>query len=173
MANRKPICVGICGYKKSGKTTLIEQMLEVLIAEGLSVGIIKHHNEPVEADTPGTDTYRFFQAGADVVGYDGQTLSLHRHQAEAFSLAEELALFGTKTNLVLVEGFKESAIPKIWLLREGESEAPVSVGNVLASLEGSPERLPQALQVIRECLEQHSRNQIKDLSPRSSRRTRR
>ena len=152
MANRNPISVGICGYKKSGKTMLIEQLLEVLIAEGLSVGVIKHHNEPVEADTLGTDTYRFYQAGADVVGYDGQSLFLQRHQAEGFDLAEELALFCKKTDLVLVEGFKESAIPKIWLLREGESEAPVAVENVLAALDGSPERLPKALMVIRECM---------------------
>ena len=133
MANRKPICVGVCGYKKSGKTTLIEQLLEALIAEGLSVGVIKHHNEPVEADTPGTDTYRFFQAGADVVGYDGRSLFMQRHQAKGFSLDQELALFRKKTDLVLVEGFKESAIPKIWLLREEESKAPVTVGNVLAA----------------------------------------
>ena len=153
MANRKPICVGICGYKKSGKTMLIEQLLEVLIAEGLSAGVIKHHNEPVEADIPGTDTYRFFQAGADVVGYDGQSLFLRRHQAEGFSLDEELGLFCKKADLVLVEGFKESAIPKIWLLREGESVAPEAVPNVLAALDGSKERLPKALQVVRELIQ--------------------
>ena len=153
MANRKPICVGVCGYKKSGKTTLIEQLLDVLIAEGLSIGVIKHHNEPVEADTPGTDTYRFFQAGADVVGYDGQTLSLHRHQAEEFSLAEELALFCKKTDLVLVEGFKESTIPKIWLLREGESAAPAVVQHVLAVLDLSKDRLPKTLEVLRDLIQ--------------------
>jgi len=153
MAKRKPICVGICGYKKSGKTMLIEQLLEVLIAEGLSAGVVKHHNEPVEADIPGTDTYRFFQAGADVVGYDGQSLFLRRHQAEGFSLAEEMGLFCKKTDLVLVEGFKESAIPKIWLLREGESAAPAAVEQVLAVLEESKERLPKALEVIRELMQ--------------------
>lgn len=153
MANRNPICVGICGYKKSGKTTLIEQLLEVLIAEGFSVGVIKHHNEPVETDIPGTDTYRFFQAGADVVGYDGQSLFLRKHQAEEFILAEELGLFCKKTDLVLVEGFKESAIPKIWLLSEGESDAPSAVEHVLAALDGSKERLPKALQVIRELIQ--------------------
>ena len=149
MANRKPICVGICGYKKSGKTTLIEQLLSALISEGLSVGVIKHHNEPVEADSAGTDTHRFFQAGADVAGYDGQSLFLRRHQAEGFSLDQEMGLFGRTTDLVLVEGFKESVIPKIWLLREGETEAPAAVPNVLAALDGSNERLPKALQVIR------------------------
>jgi molybdopterin-guanine dinucleotide biosynthesis protein B len=148
MAKAVPICVGVCGYKKSGKTTLIEQLLNVLAAEGVSVGVIKHHNEPVEADMMGTDTYRFFQAGANVIGYDGQSLFLRRHQGEGFSLGEELALFGKKTDLVLVEGFKESAIPKIWLLREGETEAPAAVENVLAVLDGSEERLPKALRVI-------------------------
>jgi len=153
MSKRKPICVGICGYKKSGKTVLIEQLLEVLIAEGLSVGVVKHHNEPVEADTPGTDTYRFFQAGADVVGYDGKTLSLHRHQTGEFNLAEELGFLVNKKDLVLVEGFKKSAIPKIWLLREGETEAPKAVEQVLAVLEESKERLPKALEVIRELMQ--------------------
>jgi molybdopterin-guanine dinucleotide biosynthesis protein MobB len=156
MAKAAPICVGICGYKKSGKTTLIEQLLDVLMAEGLSVGVIKHHNEPVEADIPGTDTHRFFQAGADVIGYDGRSLFLRRHQAEGFSLDQELALFGKKTDLVLVEGFKESAIPKIWLLREGETEAPATVEKVLAALDESEERLPKALEVIRECMKNSS-----------------
>ena len=152
MANRKPICVGICGYKKSGKTALIEQLLEALIAEGLSVGVIKHHNEPVETDSPGTDTYRFFQAGADVAGYDGQSLFLRRHRSKGFDPAEEMGLFGKTTDLVLVEGFKESAIPKIWLLREGESAAPSAVEHVLATLDGSKERLPKALAVTRELI---------------------
>lgn len=150
MATRKSMCVGICGYKKSGKTTLIEKLLKALIADGFSVGVIKHHNEPVVADTPGTDTYRFFHAGADVIGYDGISLSLQFHQDQAFSITDALGLFGKKTDLVLAEGFKDSEIPKIWLLREGETEAPDSVEGVLETLDGSRERFPKALSAIRQ-----------------------
>jgi molybdopterin-guanine dinucleotide biosynthesis adapter protein len=152
MEERKPICVGICGYKKSGKTMLIEQLLDVLIAEGLSVGVVKHHNEPVEADTPGTDTYRFYQSGADVVGCDEQSIYLRRRE-KSITLDQAFTFLGPHYDLILVEGFKESEIPKLWLLREGETEAPASVRNILAALDGSNERLTNALQVIREYIQ--------------------
>ena len=152
MEERKPICVGICGYKKSGKTMLIEQLLGVLIGEGLSVGVVKHHNEPVETDTPGTDTHRFYLSGADVVGCDAQSIYLRRRENH-ITLDQALPFLGPHHDLILAEGFKESEVPKLWLLREGETEAPASVRNVLVALDGSKERLTNALQVIRDYIQ--------------------
>ena len=56
-----------CGFKNSGKTTLIEGVIPLLRARGLSVAVVKHDAHGVQFDRPGKDSDRFFRAGADVV----------------------------------------------------------------------------------------------------------
>ena len=55
--------LGISGYKKSGKSSLIESLVRTLTQQGLRIGVIKHQNETVQPDQPGSDTDRFSRAG--------------------------------------------------------------------------------------------------------------
>jgi molybdopterin-guanine dinucleotide biosynthesis protein A/molybdopterin-guanine dinucleotide biosynthesis protein len=57
---------GICGHHESGKTTLIEQLLPRLLAQGISVAVAKVHGSRIEVDRPGKDSDRLYRAGADV-----------------------------------------------------------------------------------------------------------
>ena len=142
--------LAICGFKKSGKTSLIETLLLELIPKGLRLGVIKRQNEPVQTDQPGSDTFRFFQAGASVLGFDGTSTFLKQKQSLPFSLDQALEQLGSNFDLILIEGFKKSDAPKIWLLRDGETTSPEGITNVLATFTLSDDRTQRVLKLIRE-----------------------
>ena len=58
------LILAVSGVKNSGKTTLIASLLSKLKQKGLKAAVIKHDGHEFEADIPGTDTWRFGEAGA-------------------------------------------------------------------------------------------------------------
>ncbi|MGG1880565.1 molybdopterin-guanine dinucleotide biosynthesis protein B [Paenibacillus cisolokensis] len=108
--------VQLCGYKNSGKTTLLAAVIRQLKARGVRLAVIKHDAHQFEMDHPGTDTDRFREAGADAVAITspGRTAVL----MEAETPLETLIGAFRDVDLVLVEGFKQAAYPKLVLLRD-------------------------------------------------------
>ena len=141
--------LAVCGFKKSGKTSLIESLLQELIPKGLRLGVIKRQNEPVQTDQPGSDTFRFFQAGASVLGFDGVSTFVKQKQPPPFPLDQAVQRLGKDFDLILIEGFKESDAPKVWLLRDGETTHPKGITNILATLTLSENRPQRVLKLIR------------------------
>jgi len=149
MKQIKPVVLGVCGFKKSGKTTLIEQLLLELNRRPLRLAVIKHQNEPIVViDQPGTDTHRFFNAGAAVLGWDNHSLFIHRRQSPPPTLDQLLSLLGDDFDLILIEGFKHSPHPKIFLLRPGETQPPPDVTTILAVLNPHDDRLSRSLALL-------------------------
>ncbi len=110
--------ISIVGYKKSGKTTLVEQLVRALKKYG-SVGTIKHLHEHT-INKPDTDTWKHARAGADVVvAVSPNELVKFSRDNHLTSALDELANSGM--DFAVVEGFKESRLPKIAL---GEVDAP-------------------------------------------------
>lgn len=164
--------IAISGYKKSGKTTLIESLVPVLRGQGLRVGVIKHQNETVEPERPGSDTDRFRSAGAAVIGYDGQSIfwqaassPLQVESAGALSrystdnpegadqiLSELIRRLEGEVDLILIEGFKKSSADKIWLLQEGKEKPPAEITNSIQTLPWGEDRLPAALGIVEKYL---------------------
>jgi len=104
--------ISVVGYKKSGKTTLSVELVKRLKEYG-KVGTVKHlaHHSFSPA---GTDTRRHFDAGAEIsVGLgEDELLTLKK----TISLEEVLLEFESKgIDFVIVEGFKDSSLPKIAL----------------------------------------------------------
>ena len=107
--------MGFAGWSGSGKTTLVEQVIGVLSARGLVVSLDKHAHHSFDIDHAGKDSWRHRQAGcSEVMVSSAQRWSLTRELrgAPEATLDELLARLGP-CDLVLVEGFKRAAIPKI------------------------------------------------------------
>ncbi len=59
--------IHLVGRQNHGKTTLLVELIEELTRRGIRVGTIKHTSHVHELDTPGKDSFRHRQAGADPV----------------------------------------------------------------------------------------------------------
>jgi molybdopterin-guanine dinucleotide biosynthesis protein B len=124
---RSPRVFGFTGTSGSGKTTLVEQVIPRLIARGWKVSLIKHAHHGFDLDTPGKDSYRHRQAGCGevMVTCGSRWALMHELREEAEpTLAQHLARFAP-CDLVLVEGFKQEAIPKIEVYRAANGKAPL------------------------------------------------
>ena len=116
--------------KNSGKTTVIEKLIPALTARGLAVACIKHDGHRFEPDRPGSDSFRHLNAGAyGAAVFDGEKFQIvKRMPVEEHVL---LALF-PEADLVLLEGFKHSAWPKVEVVRSAVSDACVCREGLLA-----------------------------------------
>ena len=110
---------GLAGWSGAGKTTLAEQLITELTAQGLNMATIKHAHHEFDADTPGKDSWRHRQAGAAQVLVSSAIRSAHfvEHQAEEPGL-EQLLAWLQPCDLVLIEGFKREAVPKLEIFRK-------------------------------------------------------
>ncbi len=116
--------LGITGRSGSGKTTLLEKLLAELVNRGYRVGVVKHTFHAVETDREGTDTRRFWEAGAAcAVLVSPDRVMQVRREAEA---PLEAVLAGIQAvDLILVEGYKRSALEKIEVVRRACDPVPI------------------------------------------------
>jgi molybdopterin-guanine dinucleotide biosynthesis protein B len=111
---------GFAGWSGSGKTTLVEALIPRFVARGMRVSLVKHAHHDFEIDQPGKDSYRHRMAGCDevlVTSARRYALIGELRGAPELSLADALARL-SPCDLVLVEGFKRAAIPKLEVWRE-------------------------------------------------------
>lgn len=115
---------GFAGYSGSGKTTLIEKLIPLFTARGLRVALIKHAHHAFDVDQPGKDSYRHRQAGCGEVLVTSSRRWVLMHElrgAPEPGLGEHLEHL-SPCDLVLVEGYKREAIPKLELYRASVGE---------------------------------------------------
>ena len=118
-----PPVFGVVGWKNSGKTTLMVGLIRELSRRGFAVSVVKHAHAKFEIDHEGRDSFKMREAGARQV-----TLSSPRRFAVMRELGgapemtfEELLPYAGDCDLILVEGYKREAFPKIEIRREGAS----------------------------------------------------
>ena len=122
----RPI-ISIVGRAESGKTTLLESLIVELRQRGYKVAVIKHAGEDFELDKPNKDTWRFNQAGSEVVVISSPRKIAVMKQVERDLSPRELSLLiGWDYDLILVEGFKKSSHPKIEVHRREQGSELVS-----------------------------------------------
>lgn len=111
--------LGIVGWSGSGKTTLIERLLPHLGRYGMRVSVIKQSHHAIETDQPGKDSWRHRQAGAHEVllSTPYRWVLTHELRAEPQPGLDELLARLAPCDLVLVEGYKLAAHPKLEVWR--------------------------------------------------------
>ena len=110
---------GVIGWKNSGKTGLMERLVTDITQRGVSVSTVKHVHHDVDLDQPGKDTFRHRQAGArEVVLASADRFALMvEHRGPEPELPAILARLAP-VDLVLVEGYKRDAHPKLEVWRK-------------------------------------------------------
>ncbi len=126
--------VSIVGRSGSGKTMLMEQLIAEFKGRGYRVAALKHTRRPVEIDTPGKDSWRFSQAGSDAVFVSSPgRLAFTKSTDHDLDMQEVMDILGPRFDLILAEGFKEGATPKIEVhRREFGAELLCSPGDLAA-----------------------------------------
>jgi molybdopterin-guanine dinucleotide biosynthesis adapter protein len=134
--------IGFSGYSGSGKTTLIERLLPRLVAKGLRVSVLKQSHHDIDLDTPGKDSWRHRQAGAHEVllATPARWMLVHESRgAPTPDLATQLACL-SPCDLVLVEGFRHDALPKLEVHRvaQGKPWLHTEDSHILAVVSDTP-----------------------------------
>lgn len=121
MPNDTPPVLGFAAFSGTGKTQLLAHLIPRLKSQGLNIGVIKHSHHDFEIDHPGKDSFRLRAAGATQV----MLVSPYRRAViteftppREINLSDQIAAFPFDgLDLILVEGFRDEAYPKIELHR--------------------------------------------------------
>ncbi|HDR2473909.1 molybdopterin-guanine dinucleotide biosynthesis protein MobB [Enterobacter soli] len=113
--------LAISAWSGTGKTTLLKKLIPALCDKGIRPGLIKHTHHNMDVDKPGKDSYELRKAGAaQTMVASSQRWALMTETPDEAPL--DLAYLVSRMDhslldLVLVEGFKHEAVPKILLFR--------------------------------------------------------
>ncbi len=130
--------ISFAGPSGSGKTELLCGLLGWLKAQGLKVAVLKHSHKPNLGDD-GKDTGKFRRAGAQVVALAGPgLLQVSRFFPDEPPLAAALAALTPEVDLVLVEGYKSAALPKIAFVGRGLEPVLPDLSRVVALVSRDP-----------------------------------
>lgn len=119
--------IGLAGWSGAGKTTLLAKLIPTLRARSLRVATIKHAHHAFDVDQPGKDSHLHRMAGAGevIVSSSRRWVQIHEvGDGPETTLAQLLARL-SPCDLVLVEGFKREAHPKIEVFREANDRPPL------------------------------------------------
>lgn len=110
---------GFAGWSGSGKTTLVERLIPVLVGRGLKLALVKHAHHEFDIDQPGKDSHRHRMAGAtEVLVTSSRRWALMHELRDAPELTLDQAIARlSPCDLVLVEGYKRAALPKLEIHR--------------------------------------------------------
>jgi molybdopterin-guanine dinucleotide biosynthesis protein B len=111
--------IGIAGWSGAGKTTLLTRVIPRLRARGLRVSTIKHAHHAFDVDQPGKDSHTHREAGATevLVSSANRWALMHELREHREWTLDALLEKLTPVDLVLVEGFKTQAHPKLEVYR--------------------------------------------------------
>ena len=139
--------IGIAGYSGSGKTTLIEKVIPLLVKAGLRVSLIKHAHHEFDLDHPGKDSHRHRMAGATevLITSSNRWALMHELRGTAEPTLEEQLKHLAPCDVVIVEGWKHHAMPKIEVHRKLSEKPLLFIEDASVIAVASDESLATAL----------------------------
>ena len=133
---------GITGWKNSGKTTLVAQLVKHFTNQGMTVSTVKHAHCDFDIDREGSDSHSHRRAGAKQVllSSNARWALMNELLDEAEPELDELLTNLAPVDIVIVEGFKMGMQPKIQVVRSSNSPdvLPAEAQPVVAIASDSP-----------------------------------
>ncbi|MBN2529137.1 MAG: molybdopterin-guanine dinucleotide biosynthesis protein B [Deltaproteobacteria bacterium] len=137
--------LGICGYSGAGKTTLIEAMVQKQSSLSRRICVLKHDVHPLSVDVKGKDSFRIFEAGADVHLQNVTQSFFREHGDGQHSVIETIQMLAPRYDGFLLEGHKQTNIPhKIWLQHPESRDVPEAPFGFVRVLDRNAQRLEAA-----------------------------
>ena len=138
--------IGLAGWSGSGKTTLVTALVPLLIARGYAVSTIKHAHHNFDVDKPGKDSHVHREAGAHevLIASDQRWALMHELRGVAEPVLQDLVAHLEPVDLVLVEGFKREAHPKLEVHRAAVGKALLYPDDLHVVAIASDPHLPSA-----------------------------
>ncbi|RLC61771.1 MAG: molybdopterin-guanine dinucleotide biosynthesis protein B [Chloroflexi bacterium] len=134
-----PPVVSIVGKSKSGKTTLIEKLIQELESRGYRVATIKHIPQSIDFDEPGKDSWHHIQAGSEATAVSlADKIVLIKPVTHEATIDEVASLLGEDYDIVLAEGFKQGSAPKIEVHRKDGSALIEGLKKLIAVVTDEP-----------------------------------
>ena len=139
---------GVVGWKNNGKTTLVERLISQLTSMGYKVSSVKHAHHNVDIDEPGRDSYRHRAAGAKqtLLATQHRWALMREHREQDPPNLEQLLPLFEPCDIVIVEGYKGAAHPKLEIIRHLNKEGLLAdqMPNIVALVTDQP-HLPSDL----------------------------
>ena len=123
---------GIYGWSGSGKTDLICRLIKFFTKKKIKISSIKHTHHNISIDKKGKDSFHHRESGSKEVivgGKQNWALIHNGEEDEDNTLDDLLKKFSCEVDLVLVEGFKESKIPKIEVYNSSLKQIPICLND--------------------------------------------
>ena len=138
-----PPVVSIVGKSKSGKTTLIEKLVQELKSRSYRVATIKLIPQEVNFDEPGKDSGRHLQAGSEAtVVSSPDKIVLVKPVAQEATIDEVASLLGEDYDIILAEGFERGSAPKIEVHRKDGGALIEGLKKLIAIVTDEPLETP-------------------------------
>jgi len=134
-----PPIVSVIGKSKSGKTTLIEKLVQELKSRGYRVATIKHTPQGLDFDEAGKDSWRHIQAGSEATAISSpDKIVLIKPVGQDTNLDEVAYLLGEDYDIILAEGFKQGNAPKIEVHRKDAGPLLKDIKKLIAIVTDEP-----------------------------------
>ncbi len=136
-----PRLIGFAGWSGSGKTTLMTRLIPALTGRGLRVSTIKHAHHAFDIDQPGKDSWLHRKAGATevLVASANRFALIHELRGAPEPSLAELVSRLAPADIVLVEGFRHGAHPKIEIFRGELGKPPLYPDDPMIVAVATPE----------------------------------
>lgn len=116
--------VGIVGWKNSGKTFFVSEIIKKLKLKKIRVASIKHAHHEFDIDHQNTDSYIHRESGSSqvIVSSSKRWVKINELENSNEKTLSELISQISETDIVIIEGYKNENHPKIEVIKEGESK---------------------------------------------------
>ncbi|MFC5405243.1 molybdopterin-guanine dinucleotide biosynthesis protein B [Cohnella soli] len=130
--------IQVVGYKDSGKTTLVRELVNAFTQAGYNIGTLKNSPHDHDPEPEGTDTRLHREAGAAITAFvtPNRAAWVEERKVTTEEIVETMARRGV--DILIVEGFKNAPYPKIALIRSETDTALIDLPNTITVATRTP-----------------------------------